>query len=49
LKFIYLFIAIRFTPGGSGQETCVKIGKGQLYIQKEKQYTKNYKNADYTK
>jgi len=37
----YLFIAIGFSPGGCDRYTCTKIGKGKLYIQKEKQHTKH--------
>jgi hypothetical protein len=39
----YLFTAIGFPAGGCDRCTCTKIGKGQLYIQKEKQ------NIEYTR
>jgi hypothetical protein len=31
----YLVTAVLFPPSGSGQETCAKIGNGQLYTKGE--------------
>ena len=38
---LYLFTAIGFPLGGCDLYTCTKVGKGQLFIQKEKQHTKH--------
>ena len=44
----YLVTATGFPVGGSGRETCTKIGKRQLFT-KRKKYTKQYKSTEYTK
>ena len=45
---IYLYTAVGFPPGGSGSETCAKEERDN-YIQKEKQYTRQYQNNTKTK
>jgi hypothetical protein len=46
---IHLFTAVGFPPSGRGRQTGTGIGERQLYIQKEKQYTKQHGKTKYTK